>query len=105
MTTRQSQVPAPVQPRSGGSKRPPDATPPENGRDRPVEPALTYFAKRHRHAPAIAALLTFVVGLLNVLSAITPALRSRAREVGDLVPGELSHSAAALTLVLGVVLI
>ncbi len=73
--------------------------------ERPSEPALTYFARRHRFIPGLAGFLTLVVGVLNVLSAITPALRSRAREVQDFVPGALSHSAAALTLVLGVVLI
>jgi lysyl-tRNA synthetase class 2 len=67
--------------------------------------ALTYFARRHQAVPGLAALLTFLAGLLNVLSAITPALRSRAREVNDVLPGALSHSAAALTLIFGILLI
>ena len=78
------------------------------GKDKPsgdVPPALTYFGRRHRYVPGVAALLTLIAGLLDVLSAITPALRSRARDVREVLPGGLSHSAAALTLVSGLLLI
>ncbi len=67
--------------------------------------ALPYFARRHPSVPTIAALLTFLAGLLNVLSALTPSLRSRARDVNNVLPGALSHSAVALTLVFGILLV
>ena len=68
-------------------------------------PTLGYFQRRHRSIPAFAALLTFLIGLLNILSALTPAIRTRARDVNDVLPGALSHSATALTLVFGILLI
>jgi lysyl-tRNA synthetase class 2 len=68
-------------------------------------PALSYFSRRHRRVPALAAFLTFLAGLLDILSAITPGLRSRARGVNHVLPGALAHSAAALTLVFGILLV
>jgi lysyl-tRNA synthetase, class II len=67
--------------------------------------ATSYFARRHRHVPGLAALLTFLIGLLDILSSLTPAIRSRARNVNDVLPGALSHSAIALTLVFGILLL
>ena len=67
--------------------------------------SLSYFKRRHRLVPALAALLTLMAGVLNILSALTPAIRTRAREVNDVLPGALSHSATALTLVFGILLI
>ncbi len=85
---------------SGGASKPAERP------EKPADPPLpSYFARRHQFVPALAAALTFLAGMLNVLSALTPALRSRAREVNNVIPGALSHSAAALTLVLGVLLI
>jgi lysyl-tRNA synthetase, class II len=53
----------------------------------------------------MAALLTFLAGVLDILSAITPGLRSRARGLNHVLPGALAHSAAALTLVVGILLV
>jgi lysyl-tRNA synthetase class 2 len=99
-------LPGPVPARDGaGEARSkaaarPAVTPPAD-----TAPALGYFSRRHGSVPGVAALLTLLAGVLNVLSAITPALRSRARDVNDVLPGALSHSAAALTLVFGILLI
>jgi lysyl-tRNA synthetase, class II len=71
--------------------------------DPPAAPG--YFARRHRSVPAIAALLTLLAGILDILSALTPSIRSRARDVNDVLPGALSHSATALTLVFGMLLV
>ncbi len=93
---------------SGKEAQPPrDAAAPSGKRGKPAEHpgALPYFARRHPWVPGVAALLTLLAGLLDVLSAITPALRSRAREVNNVIPGAFSHSAAALTLVVGILLI
>ena len=67
--------------------------------------ALRYFERRHGSVPTLAALLTVVAGVLNILSALTPALRNRARDVNNILPGALSHSATALTLIFGVLLV
>ena len=69
------------------------------------EVAVSYFARRHRRVPGIAALLTFLAGALDIVSALTPAIRSRARHVNEVLPGALSHSALALTLVFGIMLV
>ena len=53
----------------------------------------------------MAALLTFLAGVLDILSAITPGIRSRARGLNHVLPGALAHSAAALTLVVGILLV
>ncbi len=65
----------------------------------------SYFTQRHHRVPALAALLTFVAGVLDILSAITPGIRSRARGLNHVLPGALAHSAAALTLVVGILLV
>lgn len=67
--------------------------------------ALRYFERRHGSVPTLAALLTVVAGVLNILSALTPSLRNRARDVNNILPGALSHSATALTLIFGVLLV
>jgi lysyl-tRNA synthetase class 2 len=66
---------------------------------------LTYFERRHDHIPGVAALLTFLAGVLNILSSLTPAIRTRARDVNNVLPGALSHSATALTLIFGILLV
>jgi lysyl-tRNA synthetase class 2 len=43
--------------------------------------------------------------VLDILSAITPGIRSRARGLNHVLPGALAHSAAALTLVVGILLV
>jgi lysyl-tRNA synthetase class 2 len=67
--------------------------------------SLRYFERRHGSVPTLAALLTVVAGGLNILSALTPSLRNRARDVNNILPGALSHSATALTLIFGVLLV
>ena len=66
---------------------------------------LSYFERRHNLVPTLAALLTFLAGVLNILSALTPALRNRARDVNNVLPGALSHSATALTVIFGILLV
>jgi lysyl-tRNA synthetase class 2 len=66
---------------------------------------LGYFERRHESVPTLAGLLTFLAGVLNILSALTPALRNRARDVNNWLPGALSHSATALTLIFGILLV
>jgi lysyl-tRNA synthetase class 2 len=66
---------------------------------------LSYFERRHSSVPTLAALLTFLAGVLNILSSLTPALRNRARDVNNVLPGALSHSATALTLIFGILLV
>ncbi len=84
----------PSKPESRSGTNPPEQT-----------PALSYFTRRHRRVPALAAFLTFLAGVLDILSAITPGLRSRARGVNHILPGALAHSAAALTVVVGILLV
>jgi lysyl-tRNA synthetase class 2 len=84
-------------------KRPSGGHPERPASDAPAP--LPYFSRRHRHVPGLTAFLVFLAGVLNVLSALTPTVRSRARHINALLPGALSHSAAALTLVFGILLI
>jgi lysyl-tRNA synthetase class 2 len=69
-------------------------------------PALSYFSRRHSRIPALAALLTLLAGILDIVSALVPGLRSRGvRGVNHVLPGTLAHTAAALTLVVGILLV
>lgn len=54
--------------------------------------------------PRVAALLTFVVGLLDVVSALTPEWRTRLADLRALVPAAASRQAAAFTVVVGLLL-
>ncbi|MCK9893535.1 phosphatidylglycerol lysyltransferase domain-containing protein [Frankia sp. AgB32] len=54
--------------------------------------------------PRLAALLTFVVGLLDVVSALTPEWRTRLADLRVLLPGAASRQAAAFTVVVGMLL-
>jgi lysyl-tRNA synthetase class 2 len=58
-----------------------------------------------RRASRLLALATSAVGLLNVLSALTPESRSRLIQLSGFVPVGFSHWASALTAVDGVLLI
>src|ERR1700759_3295296 len=100
-TAKTSVDPAPAG--SEGSSKP-EARPGKSPSDDPAA-ALSYFTRRHPSVPALAALLPFLAGLLDILTAITPGIRSRARGVNHVLPGALAHSAAALTLVVGIMLV
>ena len=89
--------------RDAAQQFPEASAPPPFHRRRAGHPG--YFARRHRSVPAVAALLTLLAGILDILSALTPAMRSRAKDVNDVLPGALSHSATALTLVFGILLV
>ncbi|MHB2021861.1 MAG: phosphatidylglycerol lysyltransferase domain-containing protein [Mycobacteriales bacterium] len=60
---------------------------------------------RRRWAPGVAAFLTAVVGVIDVVSALTPEIASRMHLLLQWVPGAIAHAAAALTLVIGVLLL
>ena len=62
-------------------------------------------AAKRRWAPGAAALLAAAVGLLDVVSALTPEVRGRVRLLSEFLPGTLTHAAAALTLVTGILLL
>ncbi|MCL9759675.1 phosphatidylglycerol lysyltransferase domain-containing protein [Frankia sp. AiPa1] len=55
--------------------------------------------------PRVAALLTFLVGLLDVVSALTPEWRTRLADLRALLPAAASRQAAAFTVVVGLLLI
>ncbi|WP_307873988.1 MULTISPECIES: phosphatidylglycerol lysyltransferase domain-containing protein [unclassified Frankia] len=55
--------------------------------------------------PAVAALLTLLVGLLDIGSALTPEWRVRLAELRGVLPGSVSRQAAAFTVVVGVLLV
>ncbi len=62
-------------------------------------------AGRRRWVPVITSGLAYLVGLVDVVSAITPAFRDRVRLVAQYLPGVVRHSANAGTLVAGVALV
>ncbi|WP_163552729.1 phosphatidylglycerol lysyltransferase domain-containing protein [Candidatus Frankia alpina] len=55
--------------------------------------------------PRVAALLTLAVGLLDVVSALTPEWRSRLADLRVLLPAAASRQAAAFTVVIGMLLV
>jgi len=55
--------------------------------------------------PRLAGLLSLFVGLMDVASAVSPPVLRRVREVAELLPGILSTTANAATLVIGILLV
>ncbi|MDQ6650784.1 MAG: phosphatidylglycerol lysyltransferase domain-containing protein [Actinomycetota bacterium] len=53
----------------------------------------------------MAGLLCSLIGILNLISGITPADRPRVRALTQVLPGTVSHTAAAATVVAGVLLL
>ncbi len=98
-TAKASVSPVPAGP--GGSPKPGG----RSGKAPSDGSAASYFSRRHHRVPALAALLTFLAGVLDILSAITPGIRSHASGLNHVLPGALAHSAAALTLVVGILLV
>ena len=61
--------------------------------------------KRRPWVPLVAALLCLGAGVIDLVSALTHADRSRLMTLRDYVPGALSNASTALTLVTGVMLV
>ena len=55
--------------------------------------------------PALAAGVTVAIGLLNIVSGVTPELSGRLQALRAHVPGALPHAAASATVVTGVLLV
>lgn len=62
-------------------------------------------AERRPWVPLVAALLCFGAGLIDLVSALTHADRTRLMTLKQYVPGALSNASTALTLVSGVLLV
>jgi len=62
-------------------------------------------SKRRRWVPLAASLLASLIGLLNMVSGITPADRPRVRALTQVLPGTVSHTAAAATVAAGLLLL
>ena len=60
---------------------------------------------RRRRVPALAALLTYAAGLIDLVSALTHPDSARFRSLTTVVPGAVANAAAALTAVTGVLLL
>ncbi len=60
---------------------------------------------RHTWVPRVAGLLTALIGVINIASAITPEFRGRVMTLTQVVPRGLVHAAAALTVVTGLLLL
>ncbi len=60
---------------------------------------------RHVWVPRIAGLLTALIGVINIASAVTPEFRGRVMTLTQVVPRPLAHAAAALTVVTGLLLL
>jgi len=95
------------------------AGPATAGVHRPSAPAARERAERHlvagaplaparprrRWVPVVAALLTALVGMINLVSALTPGFRDRVREVTQFLPGTFTHAALAATAASGILLL
>jgi lysyl-tRNA synthetase class 2 len=67
--------------------------------------AVSRADPRRTWVPRVAALLCFLTGLLDLVSALFPADRHRLRTLTEYVPGAFTRASAALTLVTGLLLI
>jgi lysyl-tRNA synthetase class 2 len=61
--------------------------------------------RRRGWAPPVAALLTALVGLINLVSALTREDRSRLRALSSVVPGALTTASTGVTVVTGLLLL
>jgi lysyl-tRNA synthetase class 2 len=73
-------------------------TPASKGRARPL-------AARSRRTPFVVASLVRLVGLIDIVSALTPADRARLARLTNVLPAQVSDAAAAATTVTGVLLL
>ncbi|MGZ6826849.1 MAG: phosphatidylglycerol lysyltransferase domain-containing protein, partial [Mycobacteriales bacterium] len=62
-------------------------------------------AARRPWVPWTASLLCFATGLIDLLSALTPANRARLQALRGVVPGGIRNASTALTVVVGVLLV
>src|SRR5450759_92577 len=95
------------------------AGPATAGVHRPGAPAARERAERHlvagaplaqarprrRWVPVVAALLTALVGMINLVSALTPGGRGCQRGVTQFLPGTFTHAALAATAASGILLL
>jgi lysyl-tRNA synthetase class 2 len=78
--------------------------PPERPHERPPHPRLPEILTAPR-APRLLGNLTYLVGLLDLLTGLLHSWRVRLEGVTELLPGALSDAAAAATVVSGVLLV
>jgi lysyl-tRNA synthetase class 2 len=67
----------------------------------PADPAW----RQRSWVPRAAGLLAALIGLVDVVSAVVPAVRNHVVSITGTVPGTVAHAAAALTAVAGVLLL
>src|SRR2546423_10812217 len=60
---------------------------------------------RHQQVPRIAGTACFVLGIVNIASAVRPGFRAKVHWMTPYIPGALTHAALAATLVAGVLLL
>ena len=71
----------------------------------PTSAAGTAIPQSPGWVPALAAGVTVAIGLLNIVSGVTPELSGRLQALRAHVPGALPHAAASATVVTGVLLV
>ncbi|MDP9100772.1 MAG: phosphatidylglycerol lysyltransferase domain-containing protein [Actinomycetota bacterium] len=71
----------------------------------PARGPAAFAARPRPWVPGVAALLCFLIGALDLVSALSRANRDRLATLRELVPGALITASAALTLVTGVALL
>jgi lysyl-tRNA synthetase, class II len=70
-----------------------------------VTTAVTARIRIHPWVPRVAGTACFLIGLMNVASAINPGFRVRVRALTPHIPGALTNAALAATLVAGLLLL
>jgi lysyl-tRNA synthetase class 2 len=58
-----------------------------------------------RWVPPVAAYLTAAIGVIDIISALTPEFRHRVEDLTEVIPGGFVRSASALTVVVGILLL
>jgi lysyl-tRNA synthetase, class II len=61
--------------------------------------------RRHQYVPRIVGACCFLLGLLNIVSAVAPGFRLKFSGVSQYIPGALSNAALAATLAAGILLL
>jgi lysyl-tRNA synthetase class 2 len=68
-------------------------------------PAPRTASKRHRWLPAIAALLTFLIGVSDVLAVLKPAWHEKFHKLTAVVPGTLTNVTRTSDVIIGLLLL
>src|SRR5690242_20152097 len=71
----------------------------------PVQPALVERGRERRWVPGVAALLTYLIGLSDILNILRPDLVNRLHKFNSMIPGTLTNVTRSADVLIGLMLL